>query len=264
MTLSNDSMEGKILAETFARIFEKDSLDAEVSTRLRETLGALEEMLDGLAFCLSSDGDLLSQWRGYALDGEGFSIGFSKQYLEALADAKKRKMEDFRLHEVIYDPSKQEAAMRPVYEEVKKDIDAGKLKRPSAPGLLSMAADIDAEVKYEAQRLAFIAAHEDVNKKLAKTFRNLYTLKNVAFCEEKEWRLISFLTRTDQDSCLYRVSSNRITPYRSYELLPLEFPEVIEVILGPKNQTPEYIIQKMLAQHEFSGVTVRRSKVTYR
>ena len=34
------------------------------------------------AFCLSEEGDLLSQWRGYGDDGRGFSIGFDEIILK--------------------------------------------------------------------------------------------------------------------------------------------------------------------------------------
>ena len=31
--------------------------------------------------CFSKNGDLLSQWRAYAEDGKGFSIGFDSNYI---------------------------------------------------------------------------------------------------------------------------------------------------------------------------------------
>ena len=37
-----------------------------------------------LACCFSETGDLLSQWRGYANDGNGISIGFNKKILSSL------------------------------------------------------------------------------------------------------------------------------------------------------------------------------------
>ena len=36
------------------------------------------------AFCLSELADSLGQWRGYADDGKGIAIGFSKEYLDAI------------------------------------------------------------------------------------------------------------------------------------------------------------------------------------
>lgn len=34
-----------------------------------------------LISCFSKNGDLLSQWRAYAEDGKGFSIGFDSNYI---------------------------------------------------------------------------------------------------------------------------------------------------------------------------------------
>jgi hypothetical protein len=46
-------------------------------------------------FC--EDGDLLSQWRGYGNDGEGFPLGLSVPWLLGLEN------DGFRLQRVIYD-----------------------------------------------------------------------------------------------------------------------------------------------------------------
>jgi len=50
--------------------------------------------------CFCEDGDLLSQWRGYSDQGEGFAIGFSTAWLLSLG-AK------WRLIKVIYDRTQQ-------------------------------------------------------------------------------------------------------------------------------------------------------------
>jgi hypothetical protein len=59
-------MEGTLVAEVLARIAEADGLDQAETQRLQELVSGLEQVIDGLGFCLSEDGDLLSQWRGYA------------------------------------------------------------------------------------------------------------------------------------------------------------------------------------------------------
>jgi len=71
LSLSNDSMEGKLVAEILARIAKADGLDQPATRRLQESVSRLEQLFDGLGFCLSEDGDLLSQWRGYAADATG-------------------------------------------------------------------------------------------------------------------------------------------------------------------------------------------------
>ena len=53
-----------------------------------------EKMNNNFVFisCFSEESDLLSQWRGYADDGKGFSIGFKKEMLKKIAN----------LHKVTY------------------------------------------------------------------------------------------------------------------------------------------------------------------
>lgn len=263
LTLSNDYMEGKLLASTFESIFRRESLEEEVVSPLRSALARLTELFDGLGFCLSEQGDLLSQWRGYAADGQGFSIGFSGNYLQQLADIREEDRPGFTLNRVIYAPSEQERALLPTYEELKLEIDAGKLKTPRPPGLL-WHGDPAAERRYEEEKKAYEQAVRSVLTKIAGSIRNLYTLKNEAFSEEREWRLISFLTKNPYDHCLYRASTNRLIPYRVFELKQLDAPAITEVIIGPKNSTPEYVVEMMLEQNGFAGVKVRRSSATYR
>ena len=68
LSLSNDTLEGKLVARAFETLGQRDKLAQATVERLRESLEMFEEILDGLGFCLSEDGDLLSQWRGYAGD----------------------------------------------------------------------------------------------------------------------------------------------------------------------------------------------------
>ncbi|HWN07682.1 MAG TPA: hypothetical protein VNO50_00070, partial [Pyrinomonadaceae bacterium] len=54
-----------------------------------------------------------------------------------------------------------------------------------------------------------------------------------AFREEREWRLISHL---------FRALNERIVPFREFDLLESKNDSIVEVILGPKNVTPNYVI----------------------
>lgn len=81
LKLSNDTLEGKLVARTLLRIAERNKMDEQHRQRLLEMLEFFETSCEGLGFCLSADGDLLSQWRGYANDGAGIAIGFSTDYL---------------------------------------------------------------------------------------------------------------------------------------------------------------------------------------
>jgi hypothetical protein len=70
LSLSNDTMEGKLVASVIAHLAERDSLDQRTISSLQDAIGIFEQIIDGLGFCLSEDGDLLSQKvdEGSALD----------------------------------------------------------------------------------------------------------------------------------------------------------------------------------------------------
>ena len=121
VSLSSDSMEGKLVARILEGMAEADGLNQAVTQRLLRMVSELEQLFDGLGFCLSKEGDLLSQWRGYADDATGVSIGFSKDYLEWLGgmDAAQEKT-GFTLNKVEYEKEIQESLIKPTYVEVKR------------------------------------------------------------------------------------------------------------------------------------------------
>ncbi len=95
-------------------------------------------------------------------------------------------------------------------------------------------------------------------------FEKLFLLKTDAFREEREWRLISYLVKSGNDMCSFRALNDRIVPFREFELLELRNDSVVEVILGPKNTTPNYVMESLLKQSGFPNVKILRSKATYR
>ena len=50
LSLSNDSMEGRLVNATVMRLAERDGLDASTRERLRESLAFTERFFDGLGF----------------------------------------------------------------------------------------------------------------------------------------------------------------------------------------------------------------------
>ena len=261
LSLSNDSMEGRLVNATVMRLAERDGLDASARERLRESLAFTERFFDGLGFCLSEDGDLLSQWRGYADDAQGVAIGFSHAYLDSLAGSSvSTNTPGFALYKVQYEPERHEGQVEPTYLELRKLIDAGAFKMTGAWSLL------DSRTPEEVAEDDKITEenHRALMFKLLGLFPKLYELKATAFREEREWRLVSMLVGSGTDSCLFRSAPGRVIPYRLYELAAKEVPAITEVVLGPRHQTPPGVIQSMLKQSGFGDVSVRRSEATYR
>ena len=255
-------MEGKLVAEILARIAKADGLDQAATQRLQTLVSGLEQVIDGLGFCLSEDGDLLSQWRGYATDATGVSIGFSKNYLEQFAEGSRdQEKAGFTLQRVEYAPEAQESLIKPTYIEIKKLINEGALKLPGRHSLLGDARSED-EVKKDNEKIK--GAFSRLSMTVLTLFGKLFLLKTSAFREEREWRLISYFVKTGDDMCSFRALNDRIVPYREFELPESEGGSIVKVILGPKNTTPNYVIESFLKQRGFRNVTILRSEATYR
>lgn len=261
LSLSNDTMEGRLVNSTLMRLAESDDLDADSRDKLKASVDFIERMFDGLGFCLSEDGDLLSQWRGYADDARGVSVGFSRKYLEQLADSSKGKSTaGFALYKVAYKPNVHDSKVEPTYRELRHLIDAGAFKLPRTRSLLDTRSED--EIAKEDERVRRV--HSALFRKLLELFPHLFEMKTSAFKEEREWRLVSILLRNITDQCLYRAARDRIVPYRAFDLSPSDIPAIGKVVLGPRNETPTIVVESMLNQTGFGEVEVRRSDATYR
>jgi hypothetical protein len=257
-------MEGKLVTEIITRIAKTDGLDKTATDYLHKIVSGLEQIFDGLGFCLSEEGDLLSQWRGYADDANGISIGFSKDYLEQLAEASHPVQDSekpgFTLNRVEYDPEVQENLLKPTYIEIKKLINEGAFKISGRRYFLDKRSDD--EVKRDDEKIN--RSFSRLSMTVLMLFGKLFLLKTNAFREEREWRLISYHIKSKVDNCSFRAMNDRIVPFREFELIDLGKDSVVEVILGPKNTTPNYIVEGLLEQSAFPNVKVLRSKATYR
>lgn len=261
LSLSNDTMEGKLVASAIARLADKDSLNQDSIRQLQEAIGGIEKIIDGLGFCLSEDGDLLSQWRGYAADATGVAIGFSTEHLNRLSEASLGLTEPgFTLQKVEYELAAHETRVEPTYREIKRLINAGAFRSPLLLELLIRHSPEEAE-KEDA---AIKKARAELPLILLSLFPELFRLKASAFREEREWRLLSHLIKSGEDHCSYRAAHDRIIPYRQVKLSELEGNPIIEVILGPKHATPPNLVEGFLKQNKYGAVRARRSEASYR
>ena len=137
LSLSNDTMEGKLVSRTVSRLAAKESMDAAKTLQLQQMLELFDDIFDGLGFCLSEERDLLSQWRGYAEDGSGVCIGFSKEYLDWLAGNRPDPDKPgFSLQQVKYQPAEHEDEVGPAFAEAKRLIGEGAFNNTGVRGLL--------------------------------------------------------------------------------------------------------------------------------
>lgn len=257
---SNDTREGRLVSNTLIELAKEDGLSGYFFQQFQQSVLLTEYMYDGLGFCLSADGDLLSQWRGYADDATGLSIGFSKEYLEKLGANTRGNVPIFTMGQIEYREEEHRKLLEPTYRELRSLIDEGALGIPPRNGLTEPKSmqQIMAEVEQVGK------ANMALSSKLHELSPKLFLLKSDAFKEEKEHRLVATRLKDVPWNCEYRVSGKQIVPYRSVKLEALALHPIVEVILGPKHQTPWPIVSSMLTTCGFSQVTVKQSRATYR
>jgi hypothetical protein len=96
-SLSNDFLEGKWIGEIFKACCRERGVRDFEQAKLLEDLSGVSSIVGGVGFCMSEEPDLLSQWWAYANDGAGVSIGFSKEYFDALGNLRMNRNEGFNL-----------------------------------------------------------------------------------------------------------------------------------------------------------------------
>ncbi|MEW8522529.1 MAG: DUF2971 domain-containing protein [Candidatus Thiodiazotropha endolucinida] len=255
-------MEGKLIIHIVNALADQDNLRPKEKLDLQRGVTNVVNMFHGFGFCLSQEDDLLSQWRGYAGNGTGVSIGFSKDKLREILNSEignpNRMMSDLR--EVLYKPEEQIESVRDTYNGIKELVDKGALKPPAINGFLDPRSDDEKQKE-----------RDDYNKLVTELSGNLilllpqlYVLKNRAFNEEKEWRLLTHTLGNSFLGCSFRPAGNTIVPYCEYEIGDLTGSLFTEVVLGPKNQTPIPVIKSYLLREGFGDVAVRHSQASYR
>lgn len=188
--------------------------------------------------CLCENGDLLSQWRGYAGGVGGFAIGLD------FKDA--RATSSYNLLKIKYEPEIQTRA-------IEREL-AGLIER-----LLERVRDD--EWLHELQ--IGLAQQE------SRLLRCMLRFKSPAFHEEAEWRTITIVEAGRAPGGMvpeFRTNGSLIIPFIPLNLsysgqLPLK-----EIVIGPSPQS--LLAQKslllLLATLGYSDVAVRRSSVPLR
>lgn len=227
LSLSNDSMEG-IWASNIIDKFVKEH----VPKSTPDFINKLIKDCKVIGFCLSEKCDLLSQWRGYADNGSGISLGFRKESLDIPVETTKPMNPFTTVRKVNYSNDCNESIHGLIGDFLYQDM------APEGPN-------------------QFI--------------QTLYSIKNAAFSEETEWRIISSYSNninTDSSNSItnmeFRASHDKIIPYRTLDLTTLDQPIIKRVILGPRNITPISVIEGFLAKHGHHDVEVVPSTASYR
>lgn len=277
ITKSNDSMEilwiTKFIKEIFDDEFQKEIQKTQYFEQgyPKETFLELVDrysdeffkedirLYSYLVCCFSEKGDLLSQWRGYADDANGFSIGFDSEILSNLGfSAKYDTLSDnfFEYDQIEYSEYHQKNHIRKAAKQLITD-------------LKTIAKDKPKDIKKQSM-VAF-------NRCFLQLFKLSIFMKNPFFKEEKELRL-AYLAQIEYNPTSLKVyvnnnievsniefysRKNDFIPYITLNFDKIKAELIKEVIIGPKCKARQNDIKIFLNQNGID-CEVKKSEGTYR
>lgn len=226
--------------------------------------------------CFSEDGDLLSQWRGYAADGTGIAIGFKKEYLN--------KWKIVESYDLRCDFAPIEYNERKIYEYAYSCCDE----------IMSL---IKKKNAYK-QLARKIYMFSEIDNSLKRIFSYSPYYKQSTFREEKEHRLVFvngakssdgriFYRKVDEfvnseieifklSQLKHRVSNNKICSYYELSFAPIADNIIGEIVIGPKSGVTTSDIEYLLSScgynvsghsenaYDHRSIYIRHSLLTYR
>ncbi len=144
-----------------------------------------------------SNGNLLSQWRGYSRLGKGVSLGFNPDYILRCATR-----QSFQIGKCIYNCDHQEQLIRQVVDAVEVLAKEHDLKTQEVP--------LSGDKSYQT---VFQLIESDL-------LRIAAILKHPSFREEEEWRIISpVVTDFVKAPVQFREGTSMLVPFIQFNLL---------------------------------------------
>ncbi|MFH0781153.1 MAG: DUF2971 domain-containing protein [Pseudomonadota bacterium] len=160
-----------------------------------------------------SNGNLLSQWRGYSRLGKGVSLGFNPDYIVSCAGR-----QSFQIGKCIYNCDHQERLIRRVVDAVEA---------------LAREDDSKASEEKPMRDRSYQGVFQLIESDL---LRIAAILKHPSFREEEEWRIISpVVTDYVKAQVLFREGTSMLVPYIQFDLLAKNYSsiELEHLFLGP-------------------------------
>ncbi len=193
----------------------------------------------------SEDGDILSQWRSYADNGKGVSIGFEFCNFDDKAES------DLTFKVISYNQCEQ---IDKILNIIRPLIDRNKLAGCGTTTYIDIISEIIREL-----------------------LKDAVCSKNPAFIEEREARLIynpedDFCYNTLENKLFkiegpfFRSLGNDITSYYELDFSDMKNILINSVYIGPKCKTTEHDIKMILKNmgYDIDDITIKKSVASYR
>lgn len=209
--------------------------------QFQKELSFHEMIFDAYVFCLSENGDQLSQWREYANRGIGYAIGFKGAALKRGFGHRV----GMRLLRIIYERHKQMQLVERVIIETCNFLE-------------------DIETRYKDRSQENILDCCDLL--IAALIPYTVQFKHHVFSEEREWRIVYIPFHDINEHILFRYSAKLIVPYIKFGILEQEKLPINSVYQGPQADfdLTRKSLQILFSQNNYSDISIRESVVPIR
>jgi hypothetical protein len=251
----------------FTQLLQETSLSPELVDVASVIVEGYPDSTEGFAFCLSEEGDLLSQWRSYGRDGSGIAIGFLPDMLTEDFGEVNFGAKFYELKKVEYGENGLKNSLKPFVDQVETEFAKFGTFARLKDGMtrkhaLAMLADRDQKVKL------FTSTNDKSSELLSRLLKllaplhfQIYFTKPQYFHEECEWRLIRYRHKVALPDIEYFADEHSVRPYITSLIADPAREAIKEVILGPKHRTNPNWMRAFLASVGLSHVPVRRSSI---
>lgn len=237
----NDKKES-CLGQDLAVGVAREKLRKGVPDRQAQFLDLLQEFIrneddeEPFVFSLSEEEDDLSQWRSYAAEGKGFTIGFDAQMLSGGESSGL----EFAFRNVTYSTYEHEKWVEQIIQEFLNLVDSD-----------------DPNIAY-----ADMPAEAASGAELAISNYSIFC-KHRSFASEKEWRINSWV---DPQDVLVRVSDGNLTPFTTFPIPGEGVSAIKRIGIGPGFEDPavRYAVERLCHQHGFSAVEIYNADTPFR
>lgn len=251
----NDSKERIWLSEVFERVLKgrrESGLSSEEAAHYLYDFKLNNSPL--FITCFSEDGDILSQWRAYADDGRGVSIGFRTDELRFPVHS--RFIDEFMeeqqvaIAKCMYDRNGQEKMIADIVEYFDK---------------------LFKDLRQNHERYSAYA-YDAFLDTATWCLRNMSCVtKHPGFSEEREWRAV-YWPHSSAENVFFTASIGS-KMQRIREGLEISYHEwlmdnrdrlIAKVVLGPKSTLTDVEVTEELTRQGFRDFIIRRSDIPYR
>ena len=251
--------------------------------------------------CFSGDGDLLSQWRAYADDGKGISIGFKKLQIkeflkqveiEAIDIEHKGKARkilkkiEVDLIDIKYKKKLKKSSYNrelsnifkffPVIDFITQDKEFNEIIMDSIlfDSEIKIYSDLSPFFRYFALRVLTnpnLKENLDLREQIMKRLKNFIKVKSTTFSEEKESRIVIIEEELEKNQNINNIhfrskNNNELVSYKKLKLENIvDF--ISHIVLGPKNKLTVEELKRFLvknfSEEKIKHIIIEKSDIPY-